>query len=95
MHINLELNEEYESKLVYVQQKTNQQDVDAVIKAAIDAYYQQLEPRPKKAFQPFKDSGFIGCVQSEEDRSENYKSVVTSAIQKRFERSHHASDGQL
>jgi hypothetical protein len=49
MQINIELNQKYESKLVYMQPKTDQQDIKAVIEAAIDAYYNQLEVPHKTA----------------------------------------------
>ncbi len=87
MQINIELNQEYESKLVYVQHKTDQQDIKAVIEAAIDAYYSQLEAPRKTALEIFSESGFIGCIQADENLSTNYKSIVRSAIQKRFNRS--------
>lgn len=87
MQINIELNEEYESKLVYMQQRTEQKDVKAVIEAAIDAYYSQLEPSGKTALEIFSESGFIGCIQADENLSTNYKSTIKSAIQQRFNRS--------
>ena len=87
MQINIELNDEYESKLAYVQQKTEQKDVKAVIEAAIDAYYDQLEPSPKTSLEIFRESGFIGCIQADETSSINYKSIVKSAVQERFNRS--------
>jgi len=87
MQINIELNEEYESKLAYVQQKTEQKDVKVVIEAAIDAYYHQIEAPGKTALEIFSASGFIGCIQADADLSTNYKSVVRSAIQQRFNHS--------
>ena len=48
MQSNIELDEEYESKLAYVQQKTAQEDVKAVIEAALSAYlnrWKHLEKR--------------------------------------------------
>jgi hypothetical protein len=87
MQINIELNKEYESKLAYVQQKTEQKDVKVVIEAAIDAYYSQLEPTSKTALEIFQESGFIGCIQADPNLSTNYKSVVSSAIQERFNQS--------
>jgi hypothetical protein len=53
MQINIKVNEEYESKLVHVQQKTDRKDMKVVIEAAIDAYYNQLEPAPKTALEIF------------------------------------------
>jgi hypothetical protein len=87
MQINIELNQEYESKLAYVQQKTEQKDVKIVIEAAIDAYHSQLEPATKTALEIFQESGFIGCIQTDPNLSTNYKSIVSSAIQERFNRS--------
>lgn len=87
MQINIELNPEYESKLAYVQQKTEQQDIKAVIEAAIDVYYRQLEAPHKTALEIFRESGFIGCIQANENLSTQYKSIVRDAIQTRFNRS--------
>ena len=87
MKISIELNEEYESKLAYVQQKTDQKDVKALIEAAIDTYYDQLEFPKKTALEIFTESDFIGSIKAEPDLSANYKSVVRSAIQERFDRS--------
>jgi uncharacterized protein YwgA len=93
MQIKIELNDEYESKLNYVQQKTDQKDLKAVIEAAIDAYYQQLEVLAEAsettALEIFRESGFIGCIQADPNLSTNYKSVVKSTIQERFNRSQH------
>ncbi len=87
MQINIELNEEYESKLAYVQQKTDQKDVKALIEAAIDTYYEQLEHPKKTALEIFTESDFIGNIdEAEPDLSANYKSAVHSAIQKRLDR---------
>jgi uncharacterized protein YecT (DUF1311 family) len=87
MQINIELNDEYKSKLLYVQQKTDLKDVKAVIEAAIDAYYEQLEPPQKTALEIFRESGFIGCIQADANLSANYKSIVRSAMQERLNRS--------
>jgi hypothetical protein len=87
MQLNIELNQEYESKLVYVQQRTAQKDIKATIEAAIDSYYSQLEPIQKTALELFRDSGFIGCAQGDENLSTNYKSVVSAAIQEKFNQS--------
>lgn len=94
MQINIELNKEYESKLIYVQQKTDQKDVKAVIEAAIDAYYSQLDSPQKTASEIFRESGFIGCVQADPNLSTHYKSIVSSTIQERFNQSHSVSEGQ-
>ncbi len=87
MQINIELDEEYESKLAYVQQKTAQKDVKAVIEAALNAYLNQLEAPRKTALEIFRETEFIGCIQADPDISTNYKSIVSSAIQERFNRS--------
>jgi hypothetical protein len=81
MQINIELNDEYKSKLLYVQQKTDLKDLKAVIEAAINAYYDRLEPPQKTALEIFRESGFIACIQADANLSTNYKSVVRSAMQ--------------
>lgn len=87
MQINIQLDQEYEFKLAYVQEKTEQKDVKAAIEAAIDAYYAQLKPSDKTALKIFREVGFIGCINADSDLSTNYKAVVRSAIQERFHRS--------
>lgn len=87
MRINIDLNDEYESKLAHVQRKIEQSDLQTVIEAAIDAYYNQLEPPRKTALEIFRESEFIGCIQTDADLSIHYKSAVKSAIQERFNRS--------
>jgi hypothetical protein len=42
---------------------------------------------PKSAFEIFSESGFIGCVEADENFSVNYKAIVRDTIQQRFERS--------
>ncbi|MGI0492329.1 CopG family transcriptional regulator [Alkalinema pantanalense CENA528] len=87
MYLNIELNPEYESKLIYVQERTDQKDLKAVIEAAIDLYYQQLEPDRKTALELLTESGFIGCAEADENLSVNYKQVVSTAIKERFQQS--------
>lgn len=82
--INIELDEEYESKLAYVQQKTAQKDIKAVIEAALNACLNQLEAPRKTALENFRETEFIGCIQADPDLSPNHKSIVKSAIQERF-----------
>ena len=85
MKINIELNQESESKLDYIQRQTDQSDVKAAIEAAIAAYYQQLKPPRKTALELFRESGSIGCIQTQKGNlSTHYKSVVRSAIQEKF-----------
>jgi hypothetical protein len=86
MQINIELNQEYESKLAYVQQQTDQQDIKAVIEAAIDIYYRQLELPRKTALEIFQESGFIGCIQADENLSTNYKPIVRDTIKSSYPR---------
>jgi hypothetical protein len=87
MQINIELNEEYESKLAYVRQKTDQKDVKALIEGAIDTYYNQLKSPKKTALEIFTESGLISSIEAEPDLSTNYKSAVHSIIQERIDRS--------
>jgi di/tripeptidase len=48
-----ELNKEYESKLVYVQEKTDKLDLKATVEAAIDAYYQSTKAKSKNSLRDF------------------------------------------
>ncbi len=62
-------------------------DLKAVIEAAIATHSNPLEPPQKNALEIFTESGFIGCIQADANLSTHYKSVVSSAVQKRFQRS--------
>ena len=79
MRINARLDEEYASKLVYIQQQTNQGVTD-VIKSAIALYYQQLK-QPQSPQELLTQTGFIGCGQADPNLSVNYKSILKAGLQ--------------
>jgi predicted metal-dependent hydrolase len=73
LQISTQIDPETTDKLTYIQQQTNQ-DLPAILRAAIDDYYQKLKQKQKKIpFELLEGSGFIGCCSVESDLSVNFK----------------------
>lgn len=83
MRINARLDEEYASKLVYIQQQTNQ-GVSDVIKSALNLYYQQLKNEQKNHLELLTQTGFIGCGETDPNLSMNYKSILTDSLKAKY-----------
>jgi hypothetical protein len=76
MQIVIQLEDDAVSKLTYIQQHTGQ-DTEAILKAAIEQYYQQLQPQQKTALDIFQDLGLVGCIDADPDLSTHYKSLTS------------------
>ncbi len=82
--INTEIDLETTDKLTYIQRQTNQ-DLPAILHAAIDDYYQKLKHNQKKTpFELLEASGFIGCCSVESDLSVNYKEVLAADLEAKY-----------
>ncbi len=82
LSITTHLNDEAVDQLAYIQQQT-QQDLNQILTAAIDAYYQKLQqeqPQAGSTYQKFQASGLIGCVSIESDLSTTYKQVLFEEV---------------
>ncbi|XGV95525.1 MAG: CopG family transcriptional regulator [Leptolyngbya sp. BL-A-14] len=64
MQISTLLDDDRADKLAYIQQQT-QQDVSEVMQAAIDLYYEQLQPTSQTPLKAMQEIGFVGCIQAE------------------------------
>ena len=84
MQIHPELNSDSANKLAYIQQQT-QQDVNELIKTAIDDYYQKLQHPPKTPLEALTQSCFVGCGSAEPDFSVNYKTVLQKELQQKYD----------
>lgn len=80
--INTQIDFETTEKLTYIQQQTNQ-DLPAILRAAIDDYYQKLKQK-KTPFELLEESGFIGCCSVESDLSINYKEVLATELEAKY-----------
>ncbi len=80
--INTQIDLETTDKLTYIQQQTNQ-DLPAILRAAIDDYYQKLKQK-KTPFELLEESGFIGCCSVESDLSINYKEVLATELEAKY-----------
>jgi hypothetical protein len=84
MRINARLDNPHASKLAYIRQQTHQ-GVTEVIKIAIDIYYEQLRQECQNPLALFTQTGFIGCGESDADLSANYKSILQSELQAKYD----------
>jgi hypothetical protein len=84
IRISAELDDEHLSKLVYIQQTTNQETV-AVIQSAIDLYYQQLQDEQPTPFNLLEQTGFIGCGEADPNLSVNYKSLLKDRLSSKYD----------
>jgi hypothetical protein len=82
MQIITQLDDDAASKLTYIQQHTGQ-DTEAILKAAIERYYQQLQQ--KTALDIFQDLGLVGCIDADPNLSTNYKSVISQSMEQQYE----------
>jgi predicted metal-dependent hydrolase len=83
--INTRLSDRAADQLAYIQQQT-EQELAEILDIAIDAYYQKLQmEKRKRPFELLEQSGFIGCCSVEEDLSNNYKSVLHSELQAKYD----------
>jgi hypothetical protein len=84
MQIITQLDDDVANKLTYIQQQTGQ-DTEAVLKAAIEQYYEQLQHPQKTALDIFQDLGLVGCIDTDPDLSTTYKSVISQSLEQKYE----------
>ena len=83
--INTQIDPATTDKLTYIQQQTNQTLSD-ILRDAIDSYYQKLKHQQKKtSFEILEESGFIGCCSVESDLSTNYKQVLATELEAKYD----------
>jgi len=88
MHAATDFDDEQARKLTYIQQQTNQ-DIAEILSAAVDWYYQKLQPAQQRSptaqaspLDIFQALGLVGCIQNADaDLSTHYKSLVHQAIE--------------
>lgn len=85
MQIEIQLSDDQARKLAYIQQHT-QQDIFDLIDQAIEAQYQNLQPK-KTPFEAFQELGLVGCIEGRLDSSENYKTIVHQYLQEKHDQS--------
>lgn len=83
--ITTQIDLETTDKLEYIQQQTKQELSD-ILRAAIDDYYQKLRQGKRKTpFELLEESGFIGCCSVESDLSVNYKEVLATELEAKYD----------
>ncbi|BAU13037.1 hypothetical protein LEP3755_35730 [Leptolyngbya sp. NIES-3755] len=97
MEITAQLDEETIHQLQQIQQQTNQNQAE-ILKAAIAAYYDQVQDnqsiveqpqssqtQKKTPFEAFQELGLVGCIDGEPDSSQNYKAVIDQYLQEKHD----------
>jgi len=79
MQITIELDQQHIEKL-HEQERKLKKTVSELITLAIDEIYSKKEAQAvtegQRAYQIMQESGFIGCLESDENLSENYKDYL-------------------
>jgi hypothetical protein len=84
MQLITQLDDDAANKLTYIQQQTGQ-DTEAILKTAIEQYYQQLQPSQKTALDIFQDLGLVGCIDADPNLSTTYKSVISESLAQKYQ----------
>jgi predicted metal-dependent hydrolase len=83
--INTQIDSATTNKIIYIQQQTNQ-TLSEILQNAIDTYYQKLKhEQRKRPFEILEESGFIGCCSVESDLSTNYKQVLATELEAKYD----------
>ncbi len=83
MRVNARLDGAYEAKLAYLME-CDHTGVSAVLKKAVDAYYQQKKREETNALGILESSGFVGCAEGPESLSETYKRDLTQLLSEKW-----------
>lgn len=78
MRINARLDHDMTEKILFIEQQTGE-STSAIIRSALNLYYQQLQNSKPNALAIFEQTGFIGSGEGPTDLSENYKQYLNFA----------------
>jgi hypothetical protein len=85
MEITAQVTQIEADKIAFIQKQTNQ-DISEILRLArIDLYYDHLQAPLDPSLQILEASGFIGCCSVESDLSTNYKSVLSSQLNQKYD----------
>jgi vacuolar-type H+-ATPase subunit E/Vma4 len=70
MEIIAQINQEQENKINLIKEKT-QQTLNEILNNAIKSYYEKIINTPKNNLEKFREIGFIGCIEGEENLAAN------------------------
>ena len=73
--INARIDEELAAKLDELEKLTGK-STSAILKLALDAYYDGMRNTPDRARRALVAAGFVGCAEGEPDLSVRYKSAL-------------------
>jgi predicted transcriptional regulator len=80
--INARIDDELAARIEALSRRTGK-STSAIIKAALDAYYEQVQTSGSKPKEALRAAGFIGCVDGERDLSTRYKEELTRGWSKK------------
>jgi hypothetical protein len=75
MEIIAQINEDQAKKINFIQEKT-QQNLDEILKNALESYYEKIVNTPKNNLEKFREIGFIGCIEAEENLAANSELIL-------------------
>jgi hypothetical protein len=83
MHIDTELDQDSEKKLIHLQEITHKTITD-IIKESVDFYYDEVTANAKKRNQALLKS-LAGCASGPEDLSANYKIYLKESLSQKHD----------
>lgn len=86
MRINARLDEESSSDLLFLKEALGSQSVTEVLKYSLKQVAEDIRnrQRAKQQHELWLASDFIGCMESSDDLSENYKASVAQQIDDKY-----------
>jgi predicted transcriptional regulator len=70
--INARIDDELAARIEALSKRTGK-SMSAIVKAALDAYYEQVQASGKNPKAALQAAGFIGCAEGDRDLSTGYK----------------------
>ncbi len=83
MNIATQLDDNYAAKLTYIQVQT-EQNVDEILRQAIELYYQRLQPMQQSPLAVLEAAGLVGCFEGSSELSSNYKPIVQEYVDQKY-----------
>ncbi|HYD49703.1 MAG TPA: ribbon-helix-helix domain-containing protein [Terriglobales bacterium] len=83
--LNARIDDELAEKLAVLQRRTGK-NVTEIVKESIAAYYEQTRGGPERALHQIRESGFVGCGESDADLSSTYKQRLSELLGKKGQR---------
>ena len=77
--INARIDDELAARIEALSKRTGK-STSAIVKAALDAYYDRVQAAGKSPKAALQAAGFIGCAEGDRDLSASYKDALTRRL---------------